>query len=103
MNLLGLLLRGIIERRLEGHAPRLRGDVAIDASGMRVTLRFAPDAVAITRAAAVKPVARVRGTLTALADAALGRGRLRAFLDGRLRVRGRPLALLRLLSLLRVS
>jgi ubiquinone biosynthesis protein UbiJ len=107
MNLLGLMLKGVLERRLAAASPgvrRLRGDVRVVASGMAVTLRFADGGVEVTRAApAGRPLATLEGTLTALCDAALGRRLVRAWLSGALRVRGRILALLRLLSLLRAS
>jgi hypothetical protein len=106
MNLLGLMLRSVIERRLASpftaRATRfLRGDVVIDASGMRVTLRFGGDKVVITREPpAGKPVVEIRGTLVGLLDAALQRNRVRHFLRRELEPRGRPLQLLSLLLLL---
>ena len=101
MNLLGLMLAGMIDRRLGEGGSRLRGDVLVQAGKMQVTLRFSDRGVAVTRVPAERPIARIRGTLRALLDAALGRGRVRAFLTGRLRVRGWPLPILRLLRLLR--
>jgi hypothetical protein len=101
MSLLGLMLASVLGRSLGDKVPRLRGDVAIDGGGMQVTLHFDDDGVIISRRPAARPIARVRGTLTALLDAALGRGRVRAWLAGRLHVGGSPLALLRLLALLR--
>ncbi|MCC6994664.1 MAG: hypothetical protein IT370_08655 [Deltaproteobacteria bacterium] len=102
MSLPGLMLQGILERARAAPSSRLRGEVLVDADGAQVTLRFSDQLVEITRAPAVRPVAVVRGTLRALLDAALGRGRVRAWLAGRLRVRGGPLTLLRLLGALRV-
>ncbi len=109
MNLLGLLLRSILERRLADTralqtARKLSGDVVIITGEMSVTLHFADGRVAITRDPPEGRVrARIRGTLPALLDAALGRGRVRAWLAGRLRVWGGPFTLLRLLSLLRAE
>jgi hypothetical protein len=103
MNLLGLLLRGLLERRLRaGRPPSLTGDVLVDAGGMRVTIRFSGGSVEITRdPPAARPIAQIRGTLRAFLDLAVGRGWLRSVLAGRIRPRGNPLALLRLLRLFR--
>ena len=106
MNLLGLMLRSIIERRL--HDKRtvmltrfLRGDIVINASGMVVTLSFGGDKVVISREPPKgRPVAEIKGTLVGMLDAALGRRRVQHFVQGDLRPRGRPLALLQLLILL---
>jgi hypothetical protein len=100
MNLLGLMLAGILERRLDGD-PGLRGDVFIEAGAMQVTLCFSDRGVVVSRGPAGRPIAHVRGTLGALLDCALGRGRVRAVLGGQLHVWGRPLSLFRLLRLLR--
>jgi len=108
MNLLGLILRSILDRRLEDPgarrtASRLRGDILVDAGGMSVTLCFTGDGVRITREAPPgRPVARVRGTMRALIDASIGEGMVRSVLSRELRVSGNPLALLRLILLLRV-
>ena len=103
MSLLGLMLASVLSRRAaEIRGTGLRGDIRIDAGGMQVTLRFTDGKVAISRRPpAGAPIASIRGTLSALLDAALGRGRVRAWLAGQLRVRGSPLALLRLLALLK--
>jgi hypothetical protein len=107
MNLLGLLLGSLLERRLAvpaaaRHASKLRGDVAIDASGMRITVRFADGAIRITRGAATHAIARLGGSLTALLDATLGRRVVAHFTHGELRAGGSPIALYRLLSIVRV-
>ena len=64
MNLLGLLLRSILERNLAdpakaSRAARLRGEIAIRGGRMRVTLKFAESGITITREAAARPRARV--------------------------------------------
>jgi hypothetical protein len=106
MNLLGLLLRSILERRLaepaaRRRAARLRGEVAVRGGRMRVTLRFEPTGIVITRAASARPRARVEGTLAGLLAVALGRGLVRPLLTRALAPRGNLLFLLRLLPLLR--
>jgi hypothetical protein len=102
MSLLGLLLAGLLERRFAaGARTALRGDVGIDAGGMLVTLSFSADEVRVARGRPARARARIRGTLVALLDAALGRNEVRAFLRGDLRPAGSPLALLRLLRLLK--
>jgi hypothetical protein len=101
MSLLGLILAALLTRRLARRATKLRGDVSVDASGMRVTLRFDDRGVRVSRAApAGRTVVRIRGTMRALCDAALGRRRVRSVLAGKLTIIGRPLAIIRLVSLL---
>ena len=106
MNLLGLLLASLFERRLGDaaaarSASKIRGDIAIDANGMRVTVRFTAGSIRITRDAPARPVARLRGSLSALLDATLGRNRLRSWARGELAALGSPLALYRLLALVK--
>ena len=103
MNLLGLVLRGVLERSLARRPSRLRGEVRISADGMEATLRFHDGGVELRREGQGRPRARISGSLASFIDAALGRGRIRAWLSGRLRVRGGPLTLARLLRVLRVS
>lgn len=107
MNLLGLMLASVIERRLTDSAARrhlhsMRGDVLVEASAMRVVLRFGGERVEVRRELDGRAVARVRGTLTALLDAAFGRRRLWSVLTGRLWAWGGPFTLWHVLSLLRV-
>jgi ubiquinone biosynthesis protein UbiJ len=106
MNLLGLLLCSMLERRLTDSAAqkrvrRLRGEVGVKGGRMRVTLRFAGDTVVLTRASTGRPRARVEGTLEALLGVALGRGMVRSLVRGQLRARGNLIFLWRLLPLLR--
>jgi len=106
MNLLGLMVAGMLRRRLvdpaaRRHARALRGDVVLEASGMHVTLHFQPSRIEVTRRAPARPRAAVRGTLTALLGAALGRDRMRSFLSGQLRASGSPIALWHVLTLVR--
>jgi hypothetical protein len=68
---------------------------------MRITVRFTDGAIRITRDVAARPVARLGGSLTALLDATLGRRRLRSWAKGDLRVGGSPVALYRLLALVK--
>lgn len=106
MNVLGLMLANLLERRLTNpdvarHVRALRGDVLLDAGGMQASLRFGPDRVFVTRGVPRRARAEIRGTLTAFFDAALGRHRARNVLAGRLGFRGNPLVLWHLLELLR--
>jgi hypothetical protein len=105
MNLLGLMLQSVLTRRLSGkralaHAAALSGDVLIEASGMQVTLRFTREGIRVTREASAHPRASVRGKLTALLDAALGRHRVRSVLKRELSVSGSPRALWHVFGLL---
>jgi len=107
MSMLGLMLGSVLERRLAKRGPArlarlLRGDILINASGMKVTLRFSGDQVEITRDPPPgRPTAEVSGTMAGMLDAALGRDRVRHVLRGDLKVRGRPDCLVGLLLLLR--
>ena len=107
MNLLGLMMQSLLRRKLaSGSGKRLarwiNGDVQLCVGEMRVTLRFSRDGVVITRDPPARPVVRVTGTMAALADAALGRNRIRSVVQGRLWVRGSPRAAACLLLLMRV-
>ena len=106
MNLLGLLLRSILERNLAdpakaARAARLRGEIAVRGGRMRVTLKFAAGDITITRAASARPRARVEGSLTAFLGVAQGKGLASAWLSGRLSAKGNLLFLLKILPLLR--
>lgn len=106
MNLLGLMISHLLERRLSNgssraHALALKGDVALEASGMQVTLRFGGDRIEVTREPALEPAACVSGTLPALLGAALGRHRVQNVLRGRLRATGNAKTLWHALCLLR--
>ena len=106
MNLLGLLLRSILERNLAdpakaSRASRLRGEIAIRGGRMRVTLKFAEGGITITRTAAARPRARVEGSLAGFLGVAQGKGLVSAWLSGRLSAKGNLLFLLKMLPLLR--
>jgi hypothetical protein len=109
MNLLGLLLASLLERRLvdpgaRRHFRALHGQVQIEAGAMKVMLGFGAGKLEIRRGSAPElPVASVRGTLIALLDAALGRRRIEHVLRGELSAWGRPVALWRLFSLMRAG
>jgi|GEM_PF-2364421 len=108
MNLLGLMLRSLLGRRLgdrgaRRHFDAVSGLVEVEAGAMQVTLGFERGGLEIRRGkASARPVARIRGTLVAVLDAALGRGLLRHVLRGELSARGGPLVLWHLLALMRV-
>ncbi|MBN1608602.1 MAG: hypothetical protein JW940_18375 [Polyangiaceae bacterium] len=108
MNLLGLMLRSLLGRRLGDRSARrhfeaLSGPVEVEAGAMQITLGFERSRLEIRRGkASARPLARIRGTLIAVLDAALGRGLLRHVLRGELSARGGPLVLWHLLALMRV-
>jgi hypothetical protein len=106
MNLLGLLLRSILERNLAqpaiaARATRLRGAVAVRGGQMRVTLRFEEQGITISRTPAPRPRARVEGSLAGFLDVALGRSLVGAWLGRRVSAKGNLFFLLRMLPLLR--
>jgi hypothetical protein len=106
MNLLGLLMKGLLQDNLavEANARRaegLRGDVQVQAAGMIVTLRFGPGVVSILAGAAGPARARVRGGMEDLLGMVTGAGLIGPVLAGRVRVGGNLLLLLRMLPLIK--
>lgn len=108
MNLLGLLLGSLIERRVADAAlarklERLRGDVVVEAGKMCITLRFEPGRLTVLRGASEAPRARVSGSMDALLRIALGNGMVGPWLAGQIRTQGNLLLLLRMLPLMRAQ
>jgi hypothetical protein len=106
MHLLGLILRSLITRNLADpkkalRAARLRGIAAVQAGEMKLTLDCQPGKLVLRRGHPEKARARVKGSLAAFLDIALGGGLVRPVLDGDISVGGNPFFLLRLLPLLR--
>lgn len=107
-NLLELMLASLLERRLaspsaRAHARAIAGPVEIRAGDMRARVLFSADDVLISRHHDGYAEARVRGTLSAILDAALGRRRVAHVVNGELRVTGSPRVLWHLLALLRAG
>jgi hypothetical protein len=108
MNLLGLLLRGLLEEKLkvDRHArqvQRIEGDVQVVAGTMAVTLRFERERILILAGNSGKPRARIRGTMESLLQIVTRQRLVRPVLCGRVRLSGNPLWMLRLLPLLRLG
>lgn len=106
MNLLGLMLGGVIARNLAqpagaAAARKLHGSLAVTAGKMSITLRFDRGPITLTRGAAERTRARIKGSLDGLLQVSLGRGPIRAFLAGELSFRGSPLFALKTLPLMR--
>jgi hypothetical protein len=94
MNLLGLFMKAALEsraERIEQAGPR--GDIALTAGRMSVTLSFEPERVTIRKGVAEKPRAHLKGSLEALIQVARGRP-VRQLVTRRARISGNPLALL---------
>lgn len=106
-SLLAILLRGLLatncaDASLWERARRLRGDVLVEAGGMRITLRFAAEGpTVLTGAADGRPRARVRGSLPTFVALATGGGVVGPVLSGAVRIGGNPLFLLKMLPLIR--
>ncbi len=105
-NLLGVMLQGLIARNLDRpalatRARRLRGDIAVQAGRMRITLRFTGEAVRILADPAGKPRARVSGDMTALLALAAGGPIVAPVLRRAVCIGGNPFFLLRALPLIR--
>lgn len=106
MNLMGLLMRGLLEAalrndRVRRRARRLRGDVRIAAGTMSVTLRFTKERISLLADVATPARATVRGGMKPLLELVAGEGLVRPVLSGKVRVRGNLLLLLRMLPLIR--
>ena len=99
MNILGLFLAGTLRRNLveRGRACPLRGSLAVDADGMRATVRFEEDGVTVTRKEGAELV-RISGSLPALMNVLVRPG-IRSVL--RIKVSGRRLFALRAVRFLR--
>ena len=108
MNLLGLLLRGYLEQRLEDpglarRAQRLRGSFGVQAGAMAITLTFSTQGVTISRNLAPGTRARIVGPLGEMVRLVTAGGSvaaLGAVIAGRVSIGGNPLALLGLLPLM---
>lgn len=108
MNLLGLLLGSILERQAEKPASqkrlaKLKGTVVVEVGQMAISLAFAKGQVTISRGAATKPRARIRGSMDTLMNISLGRGMVGPWLRGRIKTRGNLPMLLRMLPLMRIG
>jgi len=107
-NILELMLASLLRRKLasrgaRAHARAIAGPVEIRAGEMQATLTFSADDVSISRHHGEYAEARVRGSLAAIVDAALGWRSLSHVLHGRLHVEGSPRVLWHLLALLRTG
>ncbi len=94
MNLLGHFLVDLLERNLARPSRRfwllpLRASILIQASGMKVTLKFDRGAVCIFRGEEGPPRAAVRGTLAALVDVVTWTNPVGPLWRGEVRVSGR--------------
>ncbi|MBI5501099.1 MAG: SCP2 sterol-binding domain-containing protein [Deltaproteobacteria bacterium] len=99
----GLLRRNLVDARCAARAARVRGAVVVDAGGMKLCLEFGASEVRVRGGEADHPRARIAAPLDALLGVALGRGVVGAFLRGRVKARGNPLVLWRLLGLMKAG
>jgi hypothetical protein len=109
MNLLGLLIKGFMEQKLESprlarKAKRLRGAFGLQAGSMAITLSFSPQGVVIYKGIAKRTRARISGEMGEMVELVSGGGGLIssmiAVLEGRVTIRGNPFALLGLLPIM---
>ena len=108
MNLLGYILRSLVERNLE--TPRgaralskMKGTVLVGASRMTVTLDFSGDDLEMEVGEKGKSDLRVRGSMDALLGVSLGKGMVWPVITRRLKVGGKAWRLLRMLPLLKAE
>jgi hypothetical protein len=108
MNLLGYILRSLIERNLRTERGTraftiMKGKILVGASRMKVTLDFDGDDLYMSVGQEGKADVRVKGSMNTLLGVALGRGMVWPVLSGRLRVGGKVWRLLRMLRLLKAE
>jgi len=107
MNLLGLILKSILEGNLElekkaRKAAKINGKIGVQAGEMKITLHCDAGQFKIVRGHGDKSNARVRGGLKPFLEIALGGGLVQPVIDGDVRIGGNPFLLLKLIPLLRV-
>ena len=105
MNLLGLILKHLLERNLEdagkaAAARRMNCVVGVKGGKMGVTIIFRKGEIILERGFPTRANSRITGTLDALLQVAVTRNYIAPFLAGRLKIGGNPFPLLRLMSLL---
>jgi SCP-2 sterol transfer family protein len=108
MNLVGYLLRSLIDRNLQTEKgarvlAKMKGTVLVGASDMRITLDFSGEDLVIAVGEQGKADARVCGNMDALLGVALGHGMVGPVLSGKLKVGGKVWRLLKMLKLLKVE
>lgn len=108
MNLLGYILRSLVERNLKRPKGarallKMKGTVLVGASKMRLTLDFSGEDLVMEVGAQGKPDVRVVGSMDALLGVSLGKGMVWPVLTRRLKVGGKVWRLLRMLPLLKAE
>ncbi len=108
MNLLGYILKAVIERNLQTEHgrrvfSRLRGTYLVGASAMQVTLVFHDNGLEIHSGKTSTPDAWVWGRLDALLGVALQKGLLKPIIKRQLRAGGKVWRLIKLIGLLRTE
>lgn len=106
MNLMGLLMRGLLESTLgtsrgSAIARKLRGEVRVMAGTMGVTLCFGDGEVVLKETGSGRPRATVRGEMKPLLEIVSGGALIAPVLTRKVKVSGNLLLLLRLLPLIR--
>ncbi len=105
MNLLGLLMKGFFENRLQNEtvarkARDLHGAYHITAGQMDVTLVFEEGSIAIEKGRSRTPLASIKGPMDSLLGMITGKGYIWPVMSFKVRIGGNPLALLPLLPVM---
>lgn len=108
MNMLGYILRCLVERNLETPKgarafAKMKGTVMVGASRMRVTLDFSGEDLVVEMGWRDNVDVRVRGSMDTLLGVSLGKGMIWPVVTGRLKVGGKVWRLLRMLPLLKAE
>jgi hypothetical protein len=105
MNLLGYILRSLVERNLETESgarvlKKMNRTVLVGASDMRITLDFSGADLVMAVGQEERTDARVSGSMDTLLGVSLGKGMVWPVMTGKLKVGGKVWRLLRMLKLL---
>lgn len=108
MNILGLILGSILERNIADPKRaallgKLDGDVVVKSGAMAITVGFGGGTARIQRGAVDRPKAKLEGRIDVLTELTLGRGVVKHFFGGRIKLKGNIFLLLRTWRLLLVS
>ncbi len=108
MNLLGYILRSLVERNLQTPKgarafSKMKGTVLVGASRMTVSLDFSGEDLEMQVGEHGRPDVRVRGSMDTLLGVSLGKGMVWPVMSRRLKVGGKVWRLLRMLPLLKAE
>ena len=104
MNLLGLMIGKLLKDTIndkvsDEYTVKNKGEYEITGSKMSIILSFTTGKLTIKSKPSSKIKAGIIAPLSVLLDIALGKGYIKSFLKGKLKIKGNPIKLLPLLKL----